>query len=83
MTETATYYGKTVSQYVDIDNDPEAVKQLDVIDNASFKLAETLVETTGAKLEWDMSIIGEINDIVINILSRHGFHVWYPGMIQE
>lgn len=76
--DEALYYGRTVKQAVDLDNNSEATEQLDVIDNASFELAKTLVETTGESLEWDMSIIGEINDVVIKILREHGHHVWYP-----
>ena len=76
--DEALYYGRTVKQAVDLDNNSKATEQLDVIDNASFELARTLVETTGASLEWDMSIIGEINDVVIEILKDHGHHVWYP-----
>ena len=76
--DEALYYGRTVKQAVDLENNSEATEQLDVIDNASFELARTLVETTGATLEWDMSIIGEINDVVIKILKDHGHHVWYP-----
>ena len=76
--DEALYYGRTVKQAVDLDNNSEATEQLDVVDNASFELAKTLVETTGESLEWDMSIIGEINDVVIKILREHGHHVWYP-----
>lgn len=76
--DEALYYGRTVRQAVDLDNNSEATEQLDVIDNASFELARTLVETTGESLEWDMSIIGEINDVVIKILREHGHYVWYP-----
>lgn len=76
--DEALYYGRTVKQAVDLDNNSEATEQLDVIDNASFELAKTLVETTGESLEWDMSIIGEINDVVIKILREHEHYVWYP-----
>lgn len=76
---TALYYGREVNQRVEnLDNNKDAIDQLDTVDNASFELIKTLVETTGEDIDWDISIISEVNESVIQILRSRGYRVWYP-----
>lgn len=49
-------------------------KRNDEIDNAAFDFLKVLYP----KIEWDMSMIGEIEDYANEILAERGMNVCYP-----
>lgn len=56
------------------------IEQLDRIDNAVFELCKILLDDY--ELKWDMSIIGEVTEAVVSILSADR-PVYYPGVILD
>lgn len=62
---------------------PEAIEQLDFIDNTTFNYLEVLASSAGIELQWDMELIGEINDFVISFLKSKGIPIWHPYVSDE
>lgn len=64
------------------------VQKGDEIDNAAYTLAVALLKSDPDEddekiLPWDMSIIGEINEVVSHLLSERGYQSCYPYYSDE
>jgi hypothetical protein len=80
--DTAMFYGEEIDQCTpDLDDNGEAIGQLDFVDNITYEYLRELARTTGIDeddFEWDMDIIGDVNDYVLERLSQENIKVWYP-----
>lgn len=74
----ALYYGRIINQETDIDNNQDAIDQLDNIDSATVEYAEKLTKTTGLKIELTIEQISDINDMVLEYLAGEGIPIWNP-----
>lgn len=53
--------------------------RIDEVENDVYELCCKLAEND--ELEWDISYIGEIADVVCDILVRHGIRAHYPAVV--
>lgn len=59
----------------------DELERLDEIDNATHEYCKTMLNKDD--LLWDMSMIGEVADMVSEILIRQGWKVPYPSMVEN
>lgn len=57
------------------------IEKIDDIYNAVYDLCVLMSENN--TLEWNMSYIGEIADLVTDVLLDHGIPVRYPAVVSE
>lgn len=54
----------------------------DRIDNAVFEAIKSIAHD-GEKLEWDMSLIGPVNDFIEGLLTERGIDACYPWQDED
>ena len=70
---------------VPVGMEDEAYSQMtekqDLVDNAIFTMLNTLANSVGKKLEWDMALIATIRETVLEELANARVFVPYPGLV--
>lgn len=59
----------------------EQIRRIDEVENAVYDICKLF--TDDDKLEWDMQIIGQIAELIADMLSWHGHNVYYPYRIED
>lgn len=66
-------------------NEPEfsnaQLERIDEVENAAFDYIKVLTEQPN--MDWDMSLIGEIADMVADFLVGRGYKVRYPAIVDD
>lgn len=61
----------------------EMIARNDEIDNTVYQCILTLTEKDPEELDWDMAIIGEVTDAIIETLREFGLKVRHPGVVTD
>lgn len=59
----------------------EHLERLDSMYNAVYDLCVTFTENE--HLEWNMSYIGDITELVCSVLTQKGYRIRYPGVVND
>ena len=69
--------------YEDDELPPDAIEQLDFLDNTTFNYLAELAKSANVELKWDMELIGEVNDFVLSFLKSKAIPIWDPYISDE
>lgn len=57
------------------------IERCDEIENSVFDLCKIMIND--ANLKWDMSIIGDVADMVAEYLAKRGYKIYYPALVED